>query len=129
MKMSKLFNPSGCLPLSDSLQHAMHKADEFRTSNYEEDKSLYFRLLETGKAPKNLPSPVLWSDAHHSNVIRCLLNLPVVLGQQSDTVLLRLLQRALMDAEEKSVGGITEEDIERAIEIELEILTSSYVCF
>ena len=107
----------------------MQKADEFRsTSNYEEDQSLYCRLLETGKAPETCPSPVFWSDDHHSNVIRCLLNLPIILGQQSDTVLLRLLQRALIDAEAKSVGGITEDDIERAIEIEFEIFTSSYVC-
>ncbi len=128
VKMTKLFNPSGRLPLSESLIYAMQKADEFRTSNYEEDQYLYFRLLETGKAPTICQPPVLWSDDHHSNVIRYLLNLPIILGQQSDTVLLRLLQRALIDAEAKSVGGITEDDIERAIEIEFEIFTSSYVC-
>jgi hypothetical protein len=128
VKMTKLFNPSGRLPLSESLIYAMQKADEFRTSNYEEDQSLYCRLLETGKAPETFPSPVLWSDDHHSNVIRCLLNLPIIRGQQSDTVLLRLLQRALIDAEEKSVGGITEDDIERAVNIEFEIFMSSYVC-
>jgi hypothetical protein len=128
LKMTKLFNPSGRLPLSESLIFAMQKADEFRTSNYEEDQYLYFRLLETGKAPKICPAPVLWSDEHHSNVIRCLLNLPVILGQQSDTSLLRLLQRALIDAEQKSSGGITEADIESAIHIEHEIFTLSCVC-
>jgi hypothetical protein len=44
-------------------------------------------------------------------------------------VLLKLLQRALIDAEEKSVGGITEDDIERAINIEFEIFMSSYMCY
>jgi hypothetical protein len=128
MKMRKIFNPSGCVPLSDRLQQAMQKADEFRTRNYEEEKVIFLRDISRGRSPEACSPPALWSDDHHSNVIRCLLNLPVILGQQSDTMLLRLLQRALIDAEQKSTGGITEEDIDRAIDIEFEIFTSSCVC-
>jgi hypothetical protein len=56
LKMTKLFNPSGRLPLSESLIYAMQKADEFRTSSYEEDQYLYCSLLATGKAPKICPT-------------------------------------------------------------------------
>ncbi len=123
-KMCELFNPSGFLPIPKCLQHALEKADEFRTRNYYEECRIFWNDVKSGRCLPNYKPPTVWSDDHHSNIVRCIFK-QYAYGHPN--VMLFRLQRALIDAEQKAIGGITEEDVNIALEIELEI-TSCSIC-
>ena len=137
LKMCKVFNPTGFLPLPECLQKALETADDFRTRHYEGECRIFQSDVKYGICHPTSQPPTVWSDEHHSNVVRCLLKQSIdgtpdvirrILEQsvvQSDSMLHKL-KRVLIDAEQKAIGGITEEDIKIATEIEFE-MASSYV--
>jgi hypothetical protein len=109
----------GDLPIPDALQDVLHTALELRRCDYMKAAKIYADKVQCGAAQRVvLPTP--WSDDHHFQVVNWLLQGNGRNGlscQYQQTV----QRRALLDAYEISIGGISEADITLATSIESEL--------